>query len=408
MRFIVYFFFLLALGAQAQEDSIPYIAHHTDDIVSITYSPDSKFIVSAGWDESVVIQKNDSSAEVVQVLTDFKGAVNSVTFSRDGNKLLAGGQDGNIRVYTVNSEYFDVATKDTTLQLNNAPINRLIYGPGLRTIFSADNAGKFITYDLAKKKVIPIRGTVPITAAAVSIDRMSIFIAVESSSVINQFDPFGKLVRVFEGHTNDITDLLTTVDRKYVISSSKDKSIRVWEIATGKEVAKLENHTWTITDIDVDPFGTYLVSGGLDGVVNVYDLKTYALLRTQTFSGYKVNAVALAPNYSTIAIAASQNGITNPAGFFMMNTYLPRRLSTTEKQALAIKNKEERAAAKKARAVELKAAADVKAAADAKALETKPATTPKNAGYPAPAAAKKNEKVIKKTEQVEIRIEETP
>ena len=122
-------------------------------------------------------------------------------------------------------------------------------------------------------------------------DQMSIFLASEGSSVISQYDIFGKVKKTFTGHTNDITDLITTVDRSYLISSSKDKTIRIWNIATGKEEIMFEDHTWAITDIDMDPFGTYLVSGGLDGLVHLYDLKTRKLIRTQEFSGYKVNAV---------------------------------------------------------------------------------------------------------------------
>lgn len=393
MRYTAFFLLFLAIRAVAQQDSIPYIAHHTDDVIAIAYSPDSKFIVSAGWDESVIIQKNDSNAEVVQILPDFKGAVNTISFSRDGKNLIAGGQDGNIISYEIEAENFEIATRDTAFQLSNAPINKLIYGPGMRTVFCADNTGTFITYDLVKNKIIPIKGTSPITAAAVSVDRMSIFICYEGNTSITQFDPFGKLLKVYDGHTNDVTDLLATLDRKYLISSSKDKTVRIWEIATGKEITKLENHTWTVTDIDMDPFGSYLVSGGLDGVVNLYDLKTYALLRSQTFEGYKINAVAIAPNNTTIAVAAAQSGITNPAGFFMMNTYVPRRLTTAEKQVLIAKKKEERAAIKKAQQ------------AGAKAVETQKPRT--KTTTPAPVEPKNSGKLIEKTDQIEIRIDQS-
>ena len=325
MRFTIIAFLLLSLGSIAQTDSISYFDNHTNDISTIAYSPDAKFIVSAGWDETIVIQSNDSASQVVQVLRDFRGAVNSIAFSRDGTYMIAGGQDGELEKYAFYSDYFEVAYLDTTLSINNAAISKVLYGPGMRSVYSADKRGKFMAYDLAKDKATPINTIAGVTAATISMDQMSIFLASEGSSIISQYDIFGKVKKTFDGHTNDITDLITTVDRNYLISSSKDKTIRIWNIATGKEEIMFEDHTWAITDIDMDPFGTYLVSGGLDGLVHLYDLKTRKLIRTQDFTGYKVNAVAISPDYTSILAAAQKTGVSNPAGFFKIKTYIPAR-----------------------------------------------------------------------------------
>ncbi|MFT5816701.1 MAG: WD40 repeat protein, partial [Lentimonas sp.] len=147
------------------------------------------------------------------------------------------------------------------------------------------------------------------------------------SPLIQQFDIFGKLLNTFEGHSNDITDLLVTVDRKYLISSSKDKTIKIWDIANAKVAHTFTDHTWSVTDIDMDPFGLYLVSGSLDGTVHLYDLKARTTLSSYALTGFKVNAVALSPSNTNIAAAAQPTGVTNPAGFFTIPTGLkPRKV----------------------------------------------------------------------------------
>ena len=177
-----------------------------------------------------------------------------------------------------------------------------------------------------------------------------------------------------------------TVDRSYLISSSKDKTIRIWNIATGEEEIKLEDHTWAITDIDMDPFGTYLVSGGLDGLVNLYDLKTRKLIRTQDFSGYKVNAVAISPDYTSIVAAAQKTGASNPAGFFKIKTYIPARKIILPPPYTVQKKKETKKPTKNSTTV----------------TGSTPTKMPLQQTIP---AAKTNSKVIQKTDQVEIRIE---
>ena len=112
-----------------------------------------------------------------------------------------------------------------------------------------------------------------------------------------------------------------------MISSSKDKTIKIWDIANAKVAHTFTDHTWSVTDIDMDPFGLYLVSGSLDGTVHLYDLKAQTTLSSYALTGFKVNTVALSPSNTTIAAAAQPTGVKNPAGFFTIPTGLkPRKV----------------------------------------------------------------------------------
>lgn len=390
MRYTLFILLLSTFTAYSQVDSFPYYANHTDDINTIIFSPSSTYIISAGWDQTIVIQKNDSLGTVAQRIEGYKGAINSIAFSRDGYRMIAGGQDGNLNFYEFDDSLFQIATPDTTLTIAEGQINKLIFGPGMRMVFSAGYDGRFLTYDLAKDKAMPLNGNRPISAAAVAIDRMSYFIATEGGADIYQFDIFGKVINTFSGHTNDVTDLLVTVDRKYLISSSKDKTVRIWEIANAKEETKFEDHTWAVTDIDMDPFGQFLVSGGLDGVVNLYNIKDRKKLKTITLENHKINAIALSPDNTTIAAAAQPKGVTDPAGYFVLPTDLALRPIKLP-----------------ARFAVQKVSSKPETPAESKKT-TKPKTTKGTAVNKNSAKGtkpKKSERVIEKTDQVEIRIE---
>ena len=392
----IYFFLIvnicLSLFSKAQTNQLDFQAHHKDDITVLEYSPDGKYIVSGSWDESIIIQRNDSSQEVVQRIHDNKGAITSISFRRDGFHMITGGQDGKLNIYQFNDSFFSVATLDTTLLVNQCQINKLIYGPGMRTIFSAGDDGRFIAFDLTRNQIIPIKTSRPISAAGVSIDRMSYFIAHENKTEIVQYDIMGRKLKSYLGHTDQITDILVTIDRKHIISSSEDKTVRIWDIRSGKELFSFKDHRWTVTDIATDPHGKYLISGSLDGTVNLYNLKDKELIKSYNLKGYKINALAFSPNYTTIAVAAQKNETSEFAGYFLLETDLKYRAVKLPKR---YKLKKQPKQIKSNSSTKNQTPPSIKRINNASKIginsnKTKP---------------KSNEKVIKKTDQIEIRID---
>ncbi|MCP4351509.1 MAG: hypothetical protein GY795_39085 [Desulfobacterales bacterium] len=93
------------------------------------------------------------------------------------------------------------------------------------------------------------------------------------------------------GHTSMIGDLLVTSDKKYLISCSNDKTIRVWDTQTKKEVRKIlgqigEGSFGMIYAIALSPDDEYLAVGGyLDKdisyryAIRIYNFQTGNLIR---------------------------------------------------------------------------------------------------------------------------------
>lgn len=383
----------MCLSAVAQTP-YTYVDKHSDDISCIIFSPDNNYIVSGGWDGQIIAYKNDSAYEVEATLKEFVGAVNSIDFSRDGYKMIAGGQEGKLDIYHFNDYVsFDLIDLDTSLSINRGQINKLIYGPGMRTVFSAGDNGSFMTYDLTKKKVIPLETKRPISAAAVAIDRRSFFIANEGDPTIKQFNIFGKEIRSFTGHTNDITDLITTPNRKYLISASRDRTVRIWNILTSKVENTLTNHTWFVTDMDTDPFGKYLVTCGLDGKINLYEVERGKLLKDETLPKNKCNAIALSPDLTKIAVATHMDNQTDKSGFFIIPTGLAPRKVKTAKRFIA--DKQERAYYEAHYKDEMEE--------EVEAVEKKKTPTNTKTKNPKPKKVVPKEQVLEKTDQLEIR-----
>jgi WD40 repeat protein len=86
----------------------------------------------------------------------------------------------------------------------------------------------------------------------------------------------GKLVRDVSGHKEGVTDVLFTMDGKYVISAGRDTVVRVCQVSDGKEVAVLGSprggqfKDW-LSAIALSTDERYLAASDIAGLVHVWE-----------------------------------------------------------------------------------------------------------------------------------------
>jgi WD40 repeat protein len=59
---------------------------------------------------------------------------------------------------------------------------------------------------------------------------------------------------------------------KYIISGSRDNTIKVWEVESGKNIATLKGHTHYVSSVAFSPDSKLAISGSYDETVKVWDI----------------------------------------------------------------------------------------------------------------------------------------
>lgn len=86
--------------------------------------------------------------------------------------------------------------------------------------------------------------------------------------------PDSPLLRTLVGHTDEILALEVTPDSQWLISGSKDHTIKVWDIATGQEIYTLTGHTGSVLTLVLTSDGKQVISGSADHTIKVWSLET--------------------------------------------------------------------------------------------------------------------------------------
>lgn len=206
---------------------------------AMAMSPDGKVLASAGDDPNVQLWDpvNGKAGLKLSGHTDW---VLCLAFSPDGKLLASGGYDGTVRLWEADTgkKLFDIPAKPPAPP-NTPP------GPAntvLAITFSPDG------------KQLAVGGT---------------------DAQIHLFSSAdGKIVRSIPGHTGSVTGLAFHGSGTVLASSSKDRTVRLWNPANGQPLIPkpLEGHTAWVQGVVFLAQGTRLASVGADHTVRIWDL----------------------------------------------------------------------------------------------------------------------------------------
>jgi len=83
--------------------------------------------------------------------------------------------------------------------------------------------------------------------------------------------PSGKLIRTVRAHAGWVRAVTCSPDGKIVASCSDDTTIKLWDVKTGRPIRTLKGHKEPVRSIAFSPDGRRIISGGLDRTVKLWE-----------------------------------------------------------------------------------------------------------------------------------------
>ncbi|KAM6516695.1 hypothetical protein FALCPG4_014868 [Fusarium falciforme] len=234
----------------------------------------------------------------LQTLEGHGGAVESVAFSADGQRLASGSGDRTVKVW-------DVATGACvqTLEGHGDWVRSVAFSADGQRLASGSDDRTVKVWDAATGACVQtLEGHGhSVTSVALSADGRRLASGSWDKTVKVWDAATGACVQTLEGHGDLVLSVAFSADGRRLASGSYDRTVKVWDAATGAGVQTLEGHGDLVLSVAFSADGRRLASGSYDKTVKVWDAATGACVQTLEGHGHWVTSVALSADGQRLA-----------------------------------------------------------------------------------------------------------
>ena len=224
---------------------------HKSRVTSVSFSSDSRRIVSGSWDKTVRLWDVETG-NLLKTLKGHKSRVTSVSFSSDSRRIVSGSWDKTVRLWDV-----ETGNLLKTLKGHKSRVTSVSFSPDGKTLASGSWDNTVRLWDAIKS-------------------RHRLWGAIK-----------GRPLKTLRGHTGWVLSVSFSPDGKTLASGGADGTVRLWNADTGNLLKTLPGHAEGVVNVSFSPDGKTLASGSVDGSVWLWDADTGNLLKT--FEGHNGN-----------------------------------------------------------------------------------------------------------------------
>jgi WD40 repeat protein len=224
------------------------VVGHEARVGTATFSRDGQYLATGADNGSIILW--DAVGEIVRRFPPHDGAVTDLVWSPDSSQFATASADGTVRVW-------DVRLGRQTGQL-------LGHQGAVRTLAWDDTGGRLFSGG--------------------------------ADGMVNQWSlSRGRLVSTYSGHGAAVRSMDFDTGTGRLVSGADDRTVRVWDPATGEDTV-LVGHVAGVLDVAFSPDGSLVVSSDEEGTVNLWDSRGDLSVTDLLFHESSITSLAFSPN----------------------------------------------------------------------------------------------------------------
>ncbi|XP_059226563.1 protein qui-1 isoform X1 [Stomoxys calcitrans] len=239
---------------------------HAAPITCLMFAPNGEYLATGSDDRMVHIWSLASGS----IANTFKGHVApicSVVVLMDSRRIMSSDRDGLIYVW--------MADGGSLLQTIQGPYKFLAATNNMKFAVSTNGDNTLKIWSLTREdEKYSVSHSDEITCFTITADSLYIITGSRDMSLKVWQATGGKLAQVLVGHSDAVTCAAVSVTNKtQVTSGSKDTNLIIWDLHTGEEIHTLAGHLAPVIGVKVSADGSTAVSGSDDKTLIVWETK---------------------------------------------------------------------------------------------------------------------------------------
>jgi len=203
---------------------------HPKGVNSAAFSPEGKYIVTAGFDGTARLWETNS-LKLANQLEGHTDRIVNVAVSPDGKSLVTSSFDNTARVWSLDSSQQMTYWKGEVYKgqvVNREFVVTAVFDRNSRTW-----------------KAVASQMQIPVPRAINSL-------------------PFLYADRELKGHTDHVNKAAFSPDSKLIVTASSDGTARIWNASTAESIKEIGGHNGKLHSVAFSPDGKFIITTGDD------------------------------------------------------------------------------------------------------------------------------------------------
>ncbi|KAJ1930734.1 U3 snoRNP protein [Tieghemiomyces parasiticus] len=202
---------------------------HSHDMSAVAYSPDGQYVATGDGQGRIKVW-NTGSGYCFVTFTDHKGAIEALTFTKNGQVVVSASLDGTVRAFDlIRYRNFRTLVSPTPTQFG---------------ALAVDPSGEIVTAS-----------------------------AKEDFTIFSWSLQTGKLLDTLAAHQAPVSQLAFHPEGNILASASWDKTVRLWYLLDRDRKVRCFEHSREVLSVAFRPDGEQLACSTLDGQINFWNVE---------------------------------------------------------------------------------------------------------------------------------------